>query len=187
MQVFSACGCQIVGGHTSEGTETSLGFSITGIVDENRVLRKTGLQPGQALILTKGLGTGAIMAGHMRLKTKGRYVYSIICNLNFNNSFAGFVVTEHDSSILVCSTITVLTKNSPRPTGSKQSVPECSSTGILHDAGGQKNPIIQAPAMAVYDNRMVPTRNTAMDSYQPQPFQEISHLGVHHCIHMMRW
>ena len=39
----------LVGGHTSEGAELGLGFSVNGRVDPARVLRKAGLRPGDRL------------------------------------------------------------------------------------------------------------------------------------------
>lgn len=47
---------------------------MNGSCEEGRVLRKGGLQPGQALILTKALGTGVIFAADMRGRAKGRWV-----------------------------------------------------------------------------------------------------------------
>lgn len=56
-------GAPIVGGHTSLGAELTLGFTVTGLT--NRPVEKGGARPGDALILTKPLGTGVIMAAEM--------------------------------------------------------------------------------------------------------------------------
>src|SRR6185437_11266495 len=62
-RVLEADDCALVGGHSGEGLEAALGFAVTGLVDPRRVWRKSGLAVGDALILTKPLGTGVILAG----------------------------------------------------------------------------------------------------------------------------
>lgn len=73
--------CSLVGGHTSEGAEPSLGFALTGYVHPDGltstdlsgrdncepvgILYKGPVVPGHALILTKALGTGVILAAAM--------------------------------------------------------------------------------------------------------------------------
>ena len=65
-RTFGELGVVLTGGHTSEGHDLSLGFSVTGYADEDQLFRKGNLAPGDVLILTKPLGTGAVMAAWMR-------------------------------------------------------------------------------------------------------------------------
>ncbi|WP_449314180.1 selenide, water dikinase SelD [Rhodobacter ferrooxidans] len=62
-EVFRAEGADVVGGHTATGAELTLGFTVTGLA--KRILAKGGARPGDALILTKPLGTGTILAAEM--------------------------------------------------------------------------------------------------------------------------
>jgi selenide,water dikinase len=53
-------GAVIAGGHTVTDKEPKYGLAVTGLVHPERVYRKGGAQPGDALVLTKPLGTGVI-------------------------------------------------------------------------------------------------------------------------------
>ncbi|MGJ3230564.1 MAG: selenide, water dikinase SelD [Oceanicaulis sp.] len=70
--VFGPEGADLVGGHTATGAEFTLGFSVTGLAA--RAIRQRAAKPGDALILTKPLGTGVLMAGDMALKAPGRHM-----------------------------------------------------------------------------------------------------------------
>lgn len=64
-QTFRGAGADVVGGHSTEGAELTIGFTVTGTAE--RILTKGGAQPGDALILTKPLGSGIILAVEMAL------------------------------------------------------------------------------------------------------------------------
>jgi selenide,water dikinase len=53
-------GCVLLGGHSVRDPEIKFGYAVTGLVDEGRVLTNAAAVPGQALVLTKALGTGVI-------------------------------------------------------------------------------------------------------------------------------
>lgn len=53
-------GAVIAGGHTIDDEEPKYGLSVTGMVHPGRILTKGGAQPGDALVLTKALGSGLI-------------------------------------------------------------------------------------------------------------------------------
>ena len=85
MAVLDDAGAALVGGHTSEGAELSLGFSINGLIDRQRVMRKGGLVPGDALLLTKPIGTGTLFAADMRHKAKGRWIAAALTSMIQSN------------------------------------------------------------------------------------------------------
>jgi selenide,water dikinase len=66
-RTFRAAGADVVGGHSTEGAELTIGFTVTGTAA--RVIPKGGARPGDALILTKPLGSGTILAAEMALAT----------------------------------------------------------------------------------------------------------------------
>lgn len=65
-RALDAAGARLVGGHTGEGAEMSIGLSLNGYMPHDDVMAKAGAKAGDALILTKALGVGAILAADMR-------------------------------------------------------------------------------------------------------------------------
>jgi selenide,water dikinase len=65
LSVTRASGAVIVGGHTTQGAELTLGFTATGLVSHTD-LRLSHAKVGDVLILTKPIGTGVILAAEMR-------------------------------------------------------------------------------------------------------------------------
>jgi selenide,water dikinase len=59
-EVAIAAGAPVLGGHTITAAEPLYGLVVTGLVHPERVWRNAGAQPGDALVLTKALGTGIV-------------------------------------------------------------------------------------------------------------------------------
>ena len=61
LSVMREAGVVLVGGHTVLDSELKYGLSVTGFIHPQRILTKKNLQVGDALILTKPLGTGIVV------------------------------------------------------------------------------------------------------------------------------
>ena len=56
----SEAGASIAGGHSVDDNEPKYGLAVTGVVHPDRILTNCGAKGGDALILTKPLGTGVL-------------------------------------------------------------------------------------------------------------------------------
>jgi len=61
-----AAGALLVGGHTITAKEPIFGLAVVGSVDSDDVWRRSGAEPGDALVLTKPLGSGLIITARRR-------------------------------------------------------------------------------------------------------------------------
>jgi selenide, water dikinase len=52
--------CTVVGGHSIRDEETKFGYSVTGLIDPDRIYTNGGALPGDRLLFTKSIGTGVI-------------------------------------------------------------------------------------------------------------------------------
>jgi selenide,water dikinase len=59
-KAMTEAGVVVIGGHSVDDKEMKFGYSVTGIIDSNKVITNAGAKPGDVLILTKPIGTGAI-------------------------------------------------------------------------------------------------------------------------------
>ncbi|MHA3977201.1 selenide, water dikinase SelD [Halovulum sp. GXIMD14794] len=76
-EVFREAGAEVVGGHSTQGAEMTLGFTVTGLCARPPILL-SGARPGDALILTKPIGSGNVLAGEMALKATGDEVLATL-------------------------------------------------------------------------------------------------------------
>jgi selenide,water dikinase len=84
-KVIEAGAC-LVGGHSVDDIEPKYGLCVNGIVHPDRVITNAGAKPGDALILTKPLGSGVLFnaarAGKFSKRELEQAVLPIIASLN---------------------------------------------------------------------------------------------------------
>jgi selenide,water dikinase len=76
-QVFEAEGAQIVGGHSSEGAELTVGFTVTGLLAKAPIPKEIP-HSGLTLVLTRALGSGTLLAAEMQAKARGADVLAAL-------------------------------------------------------------------------------------------------------------
>ncbi len=84
-KVMEAGAC-LVGGHTVDDEEPKYGLSVSGVVHPERIITNAGSQPGDALILTKPLGSGvlfnAVRSGKLPFEEIERDTLPLLATLN---------------------------------------------------------------------------------------------------------
>ena len=63
LQVLTEHGVALVGGHSVDNQQIMFGYAVTGVIDPARVVTNRGARPGDALLLTKPIGTGVVSTG----------------------------------------------------------------------------------------------------------------------------
>jgi selenide,water dikinase len=58
--MMNETGVSVLGGHSIDDAEMKFGYAVTGLIHPDKVVTNAGAKPGDALILTKSIGTGAI-------------------------------------------------------------------------------------------------------------------------------
>jgi selenide,water dikinase len=63
LQVLKENGVALVGGHSVDNQQIMFGYAVTGTIDPRRVVTNRGARAGDALLLTKPVGTGVVSTG----------------------------------------------------------------------------------------------------------------------------
>jgi len=88
-------GAVIIGGHSIIDEEIKYGMAVTGIIHPDKIFRNVGVQEGDALILTKPLGTGIITTALKKGKASEESVNEAVVSMTTLNAAASMVARKH--------------------------------------------------------------------------------------------
>lgn len=95
LQEFRSMGATLVGGHTIEGPQLTIGFTM--LSEQTRAPRTKGLlRVGDCLVLTKPLGTGVLLAAHAQARCRADWFQSLVRTMLVSNQLAANLCDEFD-------------------------------------------------------------------------------------------
>ena len=97
-------GAVVIGGHSIIDAELKYGMAVTGVVHPDRVIRNVGVRPGDALVLTKPLGTGIITTALKRRAASASSVRRAVASMVALNKTASVIMRRFD--VHACSDVT---------------------------------------------------------------------------------
>ena len=97
-------GAVVIGGHSIIDEEIKYGMAVTGVVHPDKVVRNVGVQEGDALVLTKPLGTGIITTALKKGKASKESIQAAVTSMITLNNTAAKVMRNYP--VHACSDIT---------------------------------------------------------------------------------
>lgn len=92
---FGQHGVELLGGHTLEADSLMIGFTVLGTLEGREPTVKSKLQLGDQLVLTKPIGTGAILAALRTGRAKATWMDSMLASMLRPNCGAAEVAQRH--------------------------------------------------------------------------------------------
>lgn len=89
---ITEAGAVLAGGHTTSDDEPKFGLAVTGIVHPDRVWTNAGSKPGDALIMTKPIGSGVLLNANLKGWVSGDAMAACLDWLTLLNKTAGEVL-----------------------------------------------------------------------------------------------
>ncbi len=97
-------GAVVIGGHSIIDQELKYGMAVTGAIHPDRVIRNVGVREGDALVLTKRLGTGIITTALKQRKASAASVRAAVSSMVALNKVASSVMRRF--AVHACSDVT---------------------------------------------------------------------------------
>lgn len=102
---LAECGVALLGGHTVKDPELKFGYAITGAVEPGRQWTNAGARPGDALVLTKPIGTGIIGTAIKFARADERDAQAATASMCRTNRVAADCARQH-GNVHACTDIT---------------------------------------------------------------------------------
>ncbi|HEY1579692.1 MAG TPA: selenide, water dikinase SelD [Terracidiphilus sp.] len=91
---MSEAGCTVIGGHSVRDDEMKFGYAVTGTINPAQVKTNARARVGDALILTKPLGTGVITTALKQGKAEGAWVDAAVESMTTLNKTAAGIAAK---------------------------------------------------------------------------------------------
>ena len=91
---MSEARCTVIGGHSVRNDDVLFGYAVTGLIDPKKIWRNVGARPGDALLLTKPLGTGVISTALKKERASNDSVAAAIASMSMLNRAASEALLE---------------------------------------------------------------------------------------------
>ncbi len=98
LDAVAAAGGFVLGGHTVGDRELKYGLAVVGRADPQRLLTNGGARAGQRLILTKPLGSGAILNAYRADKLDVEGLEPVLVSMERLNATASRLALEHGAT-----------------------------------------------------------------------------------------
>ncbi len=81
LETLNKYGVSLIGGHSVDSQQIMFGYSVTGVIDPDKIATNSGARPGDVIILTKPIGTGVISTGIKFEKTTPEVAASSVATM----------------------------------------------------------------------------------------------------------
>ncbi len=81
LETLNKYGVTLIGGHSVDSEQIMFGYSVTGVIDPDKIATNSGARAGDVIILTKPIGTGVISTGIKFEKTTPEVAASSVATM----------------------------------------------------------------------------------------------------------
>ena len=96
LETINKYGVILIGGHSVDNQQIMFGYSVTGLIDPNKVATNAGARAGDVLILTKPIGTGVISTGIKNARAEDAVVKASVEAMLTPGKYAAEAMREFD-------------------------------------------------------------------------------------------